>query len=187
MPPCSERADTINCLPAHQSTTEPAEPAAAVPERPTLDGLEEKWSAVWEREGTYRFDRYAPARARLLDRHAAADRQRLAARRARLLLHAHRRDRALPADARARGLLSDGLGRQRPADRAARAEPLRRPLRPVGRLRPGLRAAAGALREGAGVGLAPELRRAVPAADRERRAGLRGAVAHGSGCRSTGR
>jgi valyl-tRNA synthetase len=32
----------------------------AVPERPSLDGLEVKWSAVWEREGTYRFDRSAP-------------------------------------------------------------------------------------------------------------------------------
>ena len=31
-----------------------------VPERPTLDGLEEKWSAAWEREGTYRFDRSVP-------------------------------------------------------------------------------------------------------------------------------
>jgi valyl-tRNA synthetase len=30
-----------------------------VPERPSLDGLEEKWGAVWEREGTYRFDREA--------------------------------------------------------------------------------------------------------------------------------
>src|SRR5436305_6413697 len=32
----------------------------AVPERPTLDGLEAKWSAAWERDGTYRFDRSAP-------------------------------------------------------------------------------------------------------------------------------
>jgi len=31
-----------------------------VPERPTLDGLEAKWSSVWEREGAYRFDRSAP-------------------------------------------------------------------------------------------------------------------------------
>jgi valyl-tRNA synthetase len=31
-----------------------------VPERPTLDGLEAKWSAVWERDGAYRFDRSAP-------------------------------------------------------------------------------------------------------------------------------
>ena len=33
---------------------------AGVPERPTLDGLEEKWSERWEREGRYRFDRSAP-------------------------------------------------------------------------------------------------------------------------------
>ncbi len=28
-----------------------------VPEKPSLDGLEEKWGAAWERDGTYRFDR----------------------------------------------------------------------------------------------------------------------------------
>jgi len=31
-----------------------------VPERPTLDGLEAKWGAVWEQDGAYRFDRAAP-------------------------------------------------------------------------------------------------------------------------------
>ncbi|HEX4564443.1 MAG TPA: class I tRNA ligase family protein, partial [Solirubrobacteraceae bacterium] len=31
----------------------------SVPERPTLDGLEAKWSAAWDRDGTYRFDRAA--------------------------------------------------------------------------------------------------------------------------------
>jgi valyl-tRNA synthetase len=31
-----------------------------VPERPTLEGLEEKWSAAWERDGTYLFDRSSP-------------------------------------------------------------------------------------------------------------------------------
>jgi valyl-tRNA synthetase len=36
------------------------EPSTRVPERPSLEGLEAKWSAVWEREGTYRFDRSAP-------------------------------------------------------------------------------------------------------------------------------
>jgi valyl-tRNA synthetase len=30
-----------------------------IPERPTLDGLEQRWSAAWEREGVYRFDRSA--------------------------------------------------------------------------------------------------------------------------------
>jgi len=31
-----------------------------VPERPSLEGLEQKWSQVWEREGCYRFERGAP-------------------------------------------------------------------------------------------------------------------------------
>ncbi|MDP9333631.1 MAG: valine--tRNA ligase [Actinomycetota bacterium] len=30
---------------------------ARVPEKPTLEGLEERWSAIWEESGTYRFDR----------------------------------------------------------------------------------------------------------------------------------
>src|ERR1700712_309703 len=30
-----------------------------VPEKPTLEGLEKKWSTVWEADGTYRFDRSA--------------------------------------------------------------------------------------------------------------------------------
>jgi valyl-tRNA synthetase len=52
-------AATINSLPAPQpSETDIAH--ARVPERPTLDGLEAKWSAVWERDGVYRFDRSAP-------------------------------------------------------------------------------------------------------------------------------
>ncbi len=29
----------------------------SAPEKPTLDGLEERWAAVWERDGTYHFDR----------------------------------------------------------------------------------------------------------------------------------
>ena len=28
-----------------------------LPEKPTVDGLEERWAAVWEEQGTYRFDR----------------------------------------------------------------------------------------------------------------------------------
>ena len=39
--------------------TQPSTPAPRVPERPTLDGLEAKWSAAWEAEGLYRFDRSA--------------------------------------------------------------------------------------------------------------------------------
>jgi valyl-tRNA synthetase len=29
----------------------------AVPEKPSLEGLEDKWAAHWDTEGTYRFDR----------------------------------------------------------------------------------------------------------------------------------
>ena len=38
--------------------SDPSQPG--VPERPTLEGLEAKWSAVWERDGVYRFDRAVP-------------------------------------------------------------------------------------------------------------------------------
>jgi valyl-tRNA synthetase len=31
-----------------------------VPERPSLEGLEAKWGAWWESEGTFRFDRSRP-------------------------------------------------------------------------------------------------------------------------------
>jgi valyl-tRNA synthetase len=38
--------------------TDPKSPASPnVPEKPALEGLEDRWGAVWEDEGTYRFDR----------------------------------------------------------------------------------------------------------------------------------
>ena len=37
-------------------TSTPTRPTS-IPDRPTVDGLEEKWGAVWQAEGTYRFDR----------------------------------------------------------------------------------------------------------------------------------
>ena len=57
------RPGTISYLSSHRTDDDP--PAAAalqprVPERPTLEGLEEKWSERWEQEGTYAFDRSAP-------------------------------------------------------------------------------------------------------------------------------
>jgi valyl-tRNA synthetase len=35
---------------------------AAIPEKPVLEGLEEKWGGVWKTEGTYRFDRESATR-----------------------------------------------------------------------------------------------------------------------------
>jgi valyl-tRNA synthetase len=36
---------------------------AQIPDRPTLDGLDERWSAAWESDGTFRFDRTRPRSA----------------------------------------------------------------------------------------------------------------------------
>jgi valyl-tRNA synthetase len=48
-------------LPPDQVTeAREAAPPALVPERPTLDGLEQKWSEAWERDGCYRFERGLP-------------------------------------------------------------------------------------------------------------------------------
>ena len=35
-------------------------PERHVPDKPTLDGLEPKWSAAWTNDATYRFDRTRP-------------------------------------------------------------------------------------------------------------------------------
>ena len=104
---------------------------ANIPDEPTLDGIEARWAERWEADGTYHFDRTRRARPRC-SRSTRRRRpcQRLAAHGPRVQLHPHRHRRPLPAHARQAGLLPDGLGRQRPADRAARAELLRRPLRP---------------------------------------------------------
>lgn len=39
---------------------QPPVPVPAVPDRPSLDGLEAKWDAAWSAAGTYAFDRSAP-------------------------------------------------------------------------------------------------------------------------------
>ena len=159
----SKRASSkiIGCPVRRRSLTRsiPAR-SAAVPEKPALEGLEAKWTAALGSRRRLPVRPHASARRGLLDRHAAADGQRLAARRPRLLVHAHRRHRALPADARQGRVLSDGVGRQRPADRAARAELLRRALRSVAAVRPVVRA-AGEAGQAADLGLAAELHRAV--------------------------
>jgi valyl-tRNA synthetase len=44
-------------VPSAPDTTTDAARSVVVPERPALEGLEEKWGARWQREGTYSFDR----------------------------------------------------------------------------------------------------------------------------------
>jgi valyl-tRNA synthetase len=60
-PPQPSEIDAIIDMPAAAEGSGACTGAAPanVPERPTLDGLEAKWGDVWEREGTYRFDRSA--------------------------------------------------------------------------------------------------------------------------------
>ena len=51
--------------PADQLRSSGAPTSTHVPEKPSVDGLEDKWAPVWEAQGTYRFDR---ARALALPR-----------------------------------------------------------------------------------------------------------------------
>jgi valyl-tRNA synthetase len=69
----SRASSTAAAAPARSAAPAQADALAAaadtaatgvgVPERPSLDGLEQKWSAEWERHGIYDFDRDAPAEA----------------------------------------------------------------------------------------------------------------------------
>ena len=120
--------------------------------------------------GRLRLGPEPPARRDVRRRHAAADGVGLAAHRARVQLHADRRHRALSAHARAERLLPDGLGRQRPAHRAPRAELLPRALRSEGaeRARPAAssRRPRRSTKEPAAAGVAARLHRAVPRSSR---------------------
>jgi hypothetical protein len=143
--------------------------------------------SAWEADGTYRFDRTADPRRGVLHRHPAAHRVGLAAR-GHVFSYTHTDTIARYQRMRGkRGLLPDGLGRQRPAHRAPGAELLRRALRPVAALRPDFEPPGRARQGRPGPGVAPQLRRAVRAAHRRGREGLRGAVAQRWACRSTGR
>jgi valyl-tRNA synthetase len=48
---------TLNRLEGMDQQTQPAPVPTAVPDKPTVDGLEERWAQVWQDEGTYLFDR----------------------------------------------------------------------------------------------------------------------------------
>jgi valyl-tRNA synthetase len=56
-PPAPGRADDAAAAPAGR--------AVRVPDKPALEGLEAKWSRVWEEQGTYRFDRGVADRSRV--------------------------------------------------------------------------------------------------------------------------
>ena len=149
------------------------------PEKPSLDGLEDKWAARWEADGTYPFDRSKTRERGLLDRHAAADGERLAAHGSRVLGYTHTDAIARYQRMRGRevfypmGWDDNGL-----ADRAPGAELLRRALRPVAAVRPRLRRRR---RSRAKQAIPISRPNFVELCDRlvgRGRAGVRGAVAH---------
>ena len=112
--------------------TTPASSARAVtmPDKPSIDGLEDKWARVWAEQGTYTLRPVAAAASEIYSIDTPPPTVSGSLHIGHVFsLHPHRLHRPLPADARLRGLLPDGLGRQRPADRAPGAELLRRALR----------------------------------------------------------
>ena len=157
---------------------------ASLPKHFEAAEAERRWDEAWQKSGVYHWDPASPG-AELRGGHAAAHRLGLAPHRPRLQLQPDRHGGALPAHARPQRLLPDGLGRQRRAHRAPRAEPLPRALRPhpAPRPRPAPRAARG---EGAGAqdaaarDLAPRLHRPLRARHRRGREVLpRDLAAHG--------
>ncbi|WP_147916439.1 valine--tRNA ligase [Ruania zhangjianzhongii] len=51
--------DAATTPPNPHLPTEPIRPVAQVPDRPSLDGLEDRWATAWGEQGTYAFDRSA--------------------------------------------------------------------------------------------------------------------------------
>ena len=144
---------------------------------PPSKGSKQKWMARWEADRRLPVRSHPPARRGLRDRHAAADGQRLAARRPRLLVHAHRRRSRASSGCAARpcSIRWDGTTtacrpsaacRTTTACAAIRRCPYDPAFQPPDKPR-----------QAADLGLASELHRAVHRADGRRREGVRGAVA----------
>ncbi len=152
----------------------------AIPARPTVDGLDEVWAARWERDGVYRFDRTRP-RAEVYSIDTPPPTVSGSLHVGHVFSYTHTDVVARYQRMRGQAVFypmgwdDNGL-----PDRAPRAEPLRRALRPVAAVRARLRATGARRRaggEGPAAGLAAQLHRAVRAADGRGRARVRGAVA----------
>ena len=152
----------------------------SVPDKPALEGLEERLDARWRAEGTYKFN---PQTTR--EQVYSIDTPPPTASGS---LHVGHMFSYTQTDVLARyqrmqrqeRLLPDGLGRQRPAHRTPRAELLRRALRPDLLLRRGLPPAGHPGEEPARLGrrLPQELHRAVRGTCRRGREGLRAPLLH---------
>ena len=192
--PCGPTAPSVAIPRTVVRTSEPSGgrkyPCALVtqlPDKPTLDGLEAKWRAQWEADGTYRFDRSKP-RAEVFSIDTPPPTvSGTPPSGAPVQLHPHGSRRPLPADAGQGGLLPDGLGRQRAQRRAPRPAPHGHDRRPDAPVRPRLPPAREGRSQGPGdPGQPAELHRAVRAGRARVRGGVPGPLVRTSGCRSTG-
>ena len=147
------------------------------PEKPSLDGLEEKWAARWEADGTYRFDR-----SKTRDEVFAIDTPPPTVSGS---LHVGTCSRTrTPTPSPGSGACAGvevfypmGWDDNGLPDRAPGAELLRRALRPVAAVRPRLRAARTKPREAGGPDLAAGTSSSSATAHGRGRAGVRGALA----------
>ena len=153
---------------------------AGVPERPSLDGLEENWARRWQEEGTYAFDR-SKERADVYAIDTPPPTVSGELHMGHVFSYTHTDTVARFQRMRGKAVFypmgwdDNGLPTERRVQNV-----LRRALRPVAAVRPGVAATGrpGRRRDaGSDADLPAQLRRAVRAADRRRRAGLRGAVA----------
>ena len=104
---------------AHDRASERRAPVSwTVPDKPSLDGLEDRLERTLERRGRLSLRPAAAPRSEVysIDTPPPTG-QRLSPRRPRLFLYPHRHHRPLQAHARLRRLLPDGLGRQWPPHR----------------------------------------------------------------------
>ena len=159
-------------------TTSADRRAVVVPEKPALEGLEATWSEHWKAQDTYAFDRTQP-RENVYSIDTPPPTVSGSLHVGHVFSYTHTDLVARFQRMRGKSVFypmgwdDNGL-----PDRAPGPELLRRPLRPVAAVRRRLHAAGEAGPEEADPDQPAELHRAVRAAGRAGRAGLRAAVAH---------
>ena len=157
--------------------TQPSPVTTAVPEKPTVDGLEQRWAKVWQDDGTYLFDR-TKTREQVFSIDTPPPTVSGTLHVGHVFSYTHTDVIARFQRMRGRevfypmGWDDNGL----PTERRVQSD-VRRAVRPVAALRPRLRPAGEARPEEAGAGLAAKLRRALRAMVRRDREALRVAVA----------